>query len=178
MNLTVSVRPSAWQFVTFGSGGVGVGFFAASGGTIVLKSPAGNDISFYYGGAGAGLSAGLKIPRLGRVQIPTRGGPGTGSVGPTAVPSTGTIMVTGNVAGELTESDIQGCCAFVEAGGGLIVGGSGVALLAGCNPAWLAVPVIGPERFTNSARALIMMAGLNVGVQAQVGITASIGYLH
>ena len=174
LSLTITKR-SAWQFVTFGSGGVGIGFVAIAGGQVVLKDPSGSDHTYTYAGAGGGLSAGLKIPKIGKVQINTRAGSVTGSVGPTAFPSTGTVFLTDNAGSDLTESDIRGTCAFTEAGGGLIAGGSGVAMYVGVNPLLLAVPLYGIQLFLNSAKGVILMAGLNVGIQAQVGISGCVG---
>jgi hypothetical protein len=189
LSVTVT-KTSAWDFVTFGSGGVGLGYFAAEGGTIVLKNPStGIDESFYYGGAGVGLSAGLKIPKIGKVQINTKKGPLTGSGGPTAFPSTGTVLVTDACPGtDLTRSDIQGLCCFTEVGGGLIGGGSAAAMYIGLDPIRLAafagsvIPVIGmslaSQFFLASAKGMILMAGLNVGLQAQIGGAVYMGYLH
>lgn len=186
MSLSVKHK-SAWEFVTFGSGGISVGFFAAEGGTIVLKDPTtGNDVNFYYGGAGAGLSAGLKIPKIGKVQINTRKGPVTGSLGPTEFPSTGTFLVTDSCeTDELKLSDIQGLCAFGEVGGGLIAGGSACAMYVGLDPVRLlslaALPFAAPtaiQFYLNSAKGILLMAGLNVGLQAQIGAASYCGYLR
>jgi hypothetical protein len=176
LSLTVT-KESAWQFVTFGSGGVGLGYFAAGGGQVVLKSPSGTDSTFTYGGAGVGLSAGLKIPKLGKVQINTKKGGLTGSVGPMQMPSTGKVFLTDNASGELSESDIRGVCAFTEAGGGLLAGASGVAMYVGMNPFLMAIPVVGPQLFINSAKGIILMAGANIGIQAQVGISGCVGVI-
>jgi hypothetical protein len=86
-------HPSAWQFVTFGSGGVGVGFVAAGGGQVVLKDPSDVDQTFTYGGVGVGLSAGLKIPKLGKIKIPAP--KNTATAGPMAFPSTGAVFTFG-----------------------------------------------------------------------------------
>lgn len=190
--LTTTIKKkSAWDFVTFGSGGIGLEFFAAEGGTIVLTNPSTkNNESFYYGGAGVGLSAGLKIPKIGKVQIPTPKGGLTGSGGPTAFPSTGTVFVMDGCSGnDLTTSDIQGICCFVEVGGGIIVGGSAAAMLVGLDAARLlalgpATAVGGPvgsnlamQFLIASAKGLILMAGVNAGIQAQIGGAAYGGLL-
>ena len=76
MRLTTPIRKiSAWQFITFGSGGLSVGVLAGGGGQMILKAPSGTDQTFTYGGVGEGLSAGLKIPKLGKIQVPTPKGP-------------------------------------------------------------------------------------------------------
>ncbi|MFN7929740.1 MAG: hypothetical protein U0Y68_17710 [Blastocatellia bacterium] len=175
-------RQSAWQFVTFGSGGLSLGVVAAEGGTVVLRSPQSREETFYYGGAGVGLAAGLKIPRIGRVQINTPRGPLTGSGGPTAFPSTGSLFITASFDGsELSLSDIQGPCIFTEVGGGIIGGGSACAMYVGINPLTLpliSVPAFGPQLVLNSAKGLLLMAGLNVGLQAQIGGAVYFGYLR
>ncbi len=182
--LTIT-KQSDWEFVTFGSGGLSVGFFAAEGGTVVLKDLSGVERQFYYGGAGAGLSAGLKIPKIGKVRIKSRGGDVTGNVGPTAFPSTGSLYVTDNCSGsDLTESEIQGPCAFIDVGAGLIGGGSATGMAVGLNPLYLAALAAGPiapfagQLLISSAKGILLMAGLNVGIQAQIGGAALLGYLH
>ena len=183
--LTVK-KESAWEFVTFGSGGLSLGYFSAEGGTVVLKDLSGTDQQFIYGGAGAGLAAGLKIPKIGKVQVNTRKGPLTGNVGPTAFPSTGKLFVTDNCEGnDLTKTDIQGLCSFIEVGAGLIAGGSGVAMAVGLNPLYLASILGGPlaipfggHLLISSAKGVLLMAGVNVGIQAQIGGAAYLGYLH
>ncbi len=124
MGLALTIKKeSAWKFNTFGSGGLSVGFAAVSGGQVVLDDPSGNPITFTYGGAGGGLSAGLKIPKIGKLQIKTTKGGATGSAGPFAFPSTGALYVTDAFGGdELAKGDIQGLCAFIEVGGSAFLG--------------------------------------------------------
>lgn len=179
-------KQSAWEFVTFGSGGLSVGFVAAEGGTVVLKDLSGTERQFFYGGAGAGLSAGLKIPKIGKVRVKSRAGDITGNVGPTAFPSTGALFVTDNCEGsDLTESEIQGPCAFIDVGAGLIAGASATAMAVGLNPLYLAALAAGPvgaqlasQLMISSAKGVLLMAGANVGLQAQIGGAALLGYLH
>lgn len=183
MGLIVLIKKSsAWQFVTFGSGGLSLGLFSAAGGKVVLQSPTGIIKTFYYGGAGAGLSAGLKIPKIGKVQIKTIKGPLTGSGGPTEFPSTGKLLVTDSFQGEeLLVSDIQGPCIFTEVGGGIIAGASACAMYFGIDPlrlSLLGMPVIGAQLAINSAKGMLLMAGLNVGIQAQIGGAMYVGYLR
>ncbi len=183
MKLTASTnKPSSWKFVTFGSGGISVGFVAGSGGQVVLEDPSGANHTFTYGGVGAGLSAGLKIPKLGKIQIPTKKGPATGAVGPFSFPSTGSVFVADDLSGgELKKSDIQGLCMFGEVGGGLIAGASATGMFVGLDPLKLAlligVPGFGAQLFLNSAKGMVLMAGVNAGVQAQIGGAVYLGYL-
>ena len=50
-------RTSAWRFVTSSTGGVGVEFVVAEGGTLYFQYPAGKDVTFRYGAAGGGIGA-------------------------------------------------------------------------------------------------------------------------
>lgn len=165
---------SKWKFNTFGTGGVGVGFVAASGGTIVLDDPSGKSVDFWYGGAGAGVSIGLKIGKF-KVDLP-----GTATVGPKSFPSTGKMYVLDNLENdELSKDDIQGPCAFFEAGGGVVVGASGTAMYVGLDAKlmpMLALPGYG-QVFINSAKGLLLMAGVNEGFQAGAGAAGLVGYL-
>jgi hypothetical protein len=176
MGLGVNVKKkSGWEFVTFGGGGLSAGALlqgGVSGGTVVLKDLQGKEVSFYYGGAGVGIGGGLKLPKLGRVNLNNKGG----TLGPTAFPSTGTLYVTDQIAGDdVTQGDLQGLCCWVEVGGGLLVGASGTAMLLGMNPAYLALcatPVtmsVGTQLLAGSAKAVLLMAGINAGLQAGGG---------
>jgi hypothetical protein len=180
-------KPSAWQFVTSSTGGVGVAFLVVEGGALYLQDPAGNGVAFRYGSAGAGLSAGFKLPKIGKLQINGRG-VGAG-VAPAAFPNMGKLYVLNSFKNdELTISDIRGVCAFVEIGGGVVAGASGTAMLVGMNPMWLAaamatvtLPVAGAfaqTQLANSATGLLVMGGLNAGVQAGGGIGAYLGGLY
>jgi hypothetical protein len=183
-------KTSNWEFVTFGSGGLSLGVFAAEGGKVVLKNPVSRqEENFYYGGAGAGLALGLKLPKIGKVQINTRKGPLTAVGGPTAFPSKGTVLVTtGFVGDELTGNDIKGVCCFTEIGAGVIGGGSGCVMFVGLNP--LILSCFGSAQLLGglgtvavisillaSARGIILMAGANIGIQAQIGGAFYFGYL-
>jgi hypothetical protein len=60
---------SAWEYETSASGGIGIGLVAAEGGAIWLYDPKRLRQRFRYGGVGAGLSWGIKIPRVPKIQI-------------------------------------------------------------------------------------------------------------
>ena len=193
-------KESAWQFVTSSTGGVGIEFVAAEGGTLYFKDPGGAADYFVYGAAGAGLTYGFKLPKIGKlnVQIPKiRGKSVGGIVAPAAFPNAGKLYILDSFKGdELAESDIQGVCMFLEIGGGVIAGVSGTAMLVGMSPAWLAAavaasgasPIAGPiapianmyvwQRLTETATGLLVMGGLNVGVQAGIGGAAFLGGLY
>jgi len=176
-------KASSWQFETYGSAGLGLGFLAGTGGHVILKDTSGTPNSFWYGGLGAGLSAGLKLPKIGKFSIKTTRGPLTGSLGPGSFPSAGKLYMTDQFKGaEFKKSDIQGICAFVEIGGGIIAGSSGMAMLINLNPAFLVASLVSPlggaYLLLTSAKGILLMAGVNAGLQAQIGITGSLGYLH
>jgi len=176
---------SKWKFSTSSTGGLGVEFVAVEGGAIYLKDPAGALQTFYYGSAGAGAAWGAKLPKLGKIELRVRGKSVGGVIAPSALPNTGVVYVMDSFKGsELSRSDITGACIFVEVYGGLILGGSGTAMLLGVNPVWLAalaaMPLLaGPELIglVHSARGLLLMTGFNAGVIAGGGAGAFVGGL-
>lgn len=167
-------RKSAWAFQTSSSGGLGVEFVAVEGGSIYFKDPSGMTIVFRYGAAGAGIAAGLKLPKVGKLQIQIKGKTVGGAIAPAAFPNTGTLYVLDSFAGnELRRSDITGVCMFLEVGAGLIAGGAAYAMVLGMNPLYLAEMMAMPATMPiaeamllRSATSLLLMAGINVGVQA------------
>ena len=177
-------KDSAWQFVTSSSGGIGIEFVMAEGGTIMLKDPSGSPVNFTYGAAGAGLSAGLKLPKIGKlkVQPKIKGKTVGGGVAPAEFPNLGKLYILDWFQGdELKRSDITGVCAFAQVGGGLIGGGSAYAMVLGMSPLYLAAAVaastvpgnplalMAAKALLNSATSVLLMAGLNVGLQAGGG---------
>ncbi|HMF58463.1 MAG TPA: hypothetical protein VK619_19115 [Pyrinomonadaceae bacterium] len=200
-------KKSAWQFVTCEGAALSLGYVTASGGWILLSDPSKREVKFYYGGAGGGLSAQIKIPKIGKKQIDIP--PVTGAGSEAAFPSMGELFITTGFQGnELRKSDIEGTCAFVEIGIGVIAGVSGTLMLLGVDPFLLAkaaqqmghaVPItdkgtlatvdpnramstviedIGFRQLFNSARAVLRMGGINVGIQAGAGVSGCLGYLH
>jgi hypothetical protein len=177
-------KESAWQFVTSSSGGVGVEFVAAEGGSLTFDDPNGATVSFPYGAAGLGLSAGFKLPKIGKLQVD---GKSVGAaISPAAFPNAGKLYILDTFDGqELGRSDITGVCMFVEVAGGLVAGGYATAMLLGMDPGYLAAVAITPalinqiflEKLLNSATALLLMGGASVGVQAGGGIAAFVGGL-
>ena len=181
-------KESAWQFVTSSSGGIGVEFVLAEGGAIYLRDPSGGLVTFRYGAAGAGVAAGFKLPKIGKLQFRLRGKNVGAAVAPAAFPNVGKLYILDWFPGnELTRSDLTGVCMFAEAGGGLFVGGSGTAMLLGMSPAWWAgtlasAPLPPLMVYTNykmfqSATAVLLMAGINAGLMAGVGAGALVGGL-
>jgi hypothetical protein len=182
------VKPSAWQFVTSSSGGLGVEFVVVEGGMIYLQDPSGKNVSFLYGAAGAGLSAGFKLPKIGKLQINVKGKAVGGAVAPAAFPNMGKLYVLDTCpTDDLTQDAIRGVCLFAEIGGGLVAGVSGTAMIFGMSPTWLAaIAASGPMapltayfdyKLLQSATGILVMGGLNVGVQAGGGIGGFLGGL-
>ncbi|MEI6705690.1 MAG: hypothetical protein WCK96_01000 [Methylococcales bacterium] len=191
MKLNPIKKTSAWQFVTSSTGGIGVEFFAAEGGQIYLNDPSGSLRTFTYGVAGGGLSIGFKLPKIGKLQIPVKGASVGGVGAPASFPNTGCLYILSSFDGdELTYNDISGVCGLVEIGGGLIAGASSTAMLLGMNPKWMAATVVAMasplsqslmplayKKLIESATSLLLMAGVNAGVQGGAGIIGCTGYL-
>jgi hypothetical protein len=187
MAFTISIGgESKWKFKTFGTMGASVGDGPAAGissGLITLSDPEGKATDLYYGGIGVGLAGGFKF-KLGKIKIATpKVSP---NIAPTWFDSTGDVFVTSNCPGQdLKRNDFSGICAFVEVGGGIGVGYSGVALLAGMqgttnfweNLAGSMVPGALLYFMLTSARALIRMRGWNVGAQLGGGGIAYVGFM-
>lgn len=63
-NIPLPVNESRWQYQTASGGGLTVVMVAGSGGSIILRSPQGEDVSYRYGGVGvggAGLAHGCRV---------------------------------------------------------------------------------------------------------------------
>ena len=100
---------SAWKFQTSSSGGIGVEFVAAEGGSIILKDPSGAVVSFPYGGAGAGLTAGFKLPKIGKIALNVKGKSVGGVIAPSFFPNAGGLYVLDSFEGDdFKRSDITG----------------------------------------------------------------------
>lgn len=183
-------KESGWQFITSSSGGIGVEFLTAEGGAIYLSDPRKARQTFKYGAAGAGISCGLKLPKIGKIDLPKIKGKGVGGIAaPSAFPNAGKIYILDTFAGnELNRSDITGVCMFVEIGGGFGVGGSATGMILGMDAVWLAgtmatmevcgdLAILAARRLLESATAILVMAGLNAGLQAGAGGAAYLGAL-
>lgn len=181
-------KKSAWKFDTSGTGGVGIEFVAASGGTVVLDDPAGRETRFRYAAGGGGLSWGIrKVPKIGRLdtsKIDSRGISDhfSANVAPEPFWNHGAVYIMGGFRGdELTAEDFHGVCVVYDAGGGLILGYSGSVMLVGINPMGLVAMasgvigmLLGPGL---DPKAVILSRGWNVGPQASVGVTGQIGFM-
>ena len=191
-NIPIPVNESRWQYQTASGGGLTVALVAGSGGSIILRSPEGKDVSYRYGGVGVGAGFGARLPRFGKVNIQIKG-KSVGAAGAAeAFPSFGKVFVSDAlVSRDLAEDDITGPCMYTEVGGGLVVGGSATALLFGLDPKLLALSVAlnaSPatsliasgtvnRQLLQSAKGAVVMAGMNAGVQASGGAAIYMGYL-
>ncbi|WP_110946860.1 hypothetical protein [Pseudomonas bohemica] len=190
--IPLPVNASRWTYETASSGGLTVMFAAGSGGSITLKDPAGKTENFRYGGLGAGIGFGARLPRFGKVNIAIKGKSVGGAGALEAFPSTGAVFVSDAIANrDLTRDDITGVCVFMEVGGGLIAGISGTAMLFGLDPKLLAISlavnatpvgaVLGPlvmqRHLLQSAKGAVVMGGVNAGLQAGGGGAIYLGGL-
>lgn len=181
LSIPIPVNESKWLYQTASGGGLTVALVAGSGGSIILRSPQGKDVSYRYGGLGVGAGFGARLPRFGKVNIQVKGKSVGGAGAAEAFPSTGKVFVSDALrSSDLTEDDITGPCMYTEVGAGLVVGGSATALLFGLDPKLLAMAVAlnsSPvtsiiassrvnEQLMRSAKGALVMAGMNAGVQA------------
>ncbi|WP_339477727.1 MULTISPECIES: hypothetical protein [unclassified Pseudomonas] len=191
-NIPLPVNESRWQYQTASGGGLTVVMVAGSGGSITLRSPQGEDVSYRYGGVGVGIGFGARLPRFGKINIQIKGKSVAGVGAAEAFPSTGKVFVSDAMANrDLTSDDITGPCMYTEVGVGLVVGGSATALLFGLDPKLLALSVAlssNPatsiiasttvnRQLARSAKGAVVMAGVNAGVQAGGGAAIYMGYL-
>ena len=52
LSIPIPVNESKWLYQTASGGGLTVALVAGSGGSIILRSPQGKDVSYRYGGLG------------------------------------------------------------------------------------------------------------------------------
>lgn len=175
-------KRSKWEFNTSSTGSLGAGFFAGEGGKIYLNDPQGVMRTFTYGTVGVGLSAGLKLPKIGKVDLNGL----TGTLAPASFPNTGSIYLSQDFKGDdLTADDIRGVCAIAEVAGGFVGGGSASAICLGVSEKWFCAGKLQCDmpldfvqaRLIETARAYLFVAGLSVGFQFGGGVSGMIGYL-
>jgi hypothetical protein len=178
VQFTLNVKESKWTFKTSATGGVGIGFAAASGGLIRLRDPSGNLVDFHYGSFGAGLSWGGKLPKIPKLpKINLKGKTATGST--VDFDSIGLIYMTGaSGADELTIDDFRGPCITLEAGGGLVAGIGGTIFCLGVNPLLLAMGTQAVGLAISSTKAIVLVGGVNIGAQIGGGVSAGLGYFR
>ncbi|WLG96711.1 hypothetical protein [Pseudomonas sp. FP198] len=191
-NIPIPVNKSRWTYQTASGGGLTVVMVAGSGGSIILRSPEGEDISYRYGGVGVGAGVGARLPRFGKINIQIKGKSVSGAGAAESFFSIGRVFVSDALADrDLTSDDITGPCMYTEAGFGLVGGVSGTALLFGLDPKLLALSVAlssNPatsliasatvsRRLALSAKGALLMGGVNAGLQAGGGAAIYMGYL-
>ncbi|BCD84988.1 hypothetical protein PSm6_13950 [Pseudomonas solani] len=192
MPIPLPVNPSRWGYVTASGGGLTVAFVAGGGGSITLRSPSGENVALRYGGLGAGVGFGAKLPRFGKVDIKIKGKSVGGTGAAEAFPSDGAVFVADDLVDrDLTRDDITGPCMYVEVNAGVAVGVAGTAMLFGLDAKLLAAvmlmnasPVtsltVSPmltRQLMQSARGALLMGGANLGIQAGAGGAVYIGAL-
>jgi hypothetical protein len=180
--------PSKWSYDTSAGVGVGAGFVAVGSGYVDLKDPQGQGNRFFYSVFGGGLS-------LGVTQM--QGGSVAGSLAD--FPSYGAIGILGSFGGtELQRQDIAGLCLSIEVSGAYFIGGTATAMLLGIpqvdveQDTWSTLIQFGTligagesavealdyfDVIRNSAKAFLIMTGINAGIQMGGGVTGNIGYL-
>ncbi|MDN6859250.1 hypothetical protein QO207_21875 [Pseudomonas sp. CAN2814] len=185
--IPISMRRSHWEYTTGTSGGASFMFVAGGGGQLKLKNPQGQEEKFGFGGIGVGAGFGARLPKIGKVNLNIRG-KSVGATGATEdFPATGVVFVSDALRDrDLTRDDITGACAYVEVGGGVGIGYSGMVMLLGLDARLLALTLAmmstgGVHRFLpdllKSARGALHMRGANVGVQAGGGGAIYVGGL-
>ena len=111
---------SQWTYNTGATGAAGLAVIAASGGAVHLSDPVGKIHRMLFGGLGAGLSLGFRIPRMPSPKVRGNALAGAGSV--TDFPSGGRIMRSDKLGRELQRGDFRGAVLFVEGGVAGLVG--------------------------------------------------------
>ena len=179
---------SKWSFDTSGTGGLAIGVLAAEGGVIKLIDPGQHLVNLRLAAIGAGISAGLKLPKIGKLPVPKiRGKESGGALAPTFFPNAGWIWKTSACqTPDLTHDDFCGPVIFGEVGASIIVAGAGDAMLLGIDKilfaemlATAATPIgtIMSDRALSSAKAVLVSAGVAVSPSAQVGAAIFNGYI-
>lgn len=170
-------RPSDWIFKTSNGGGLSVGLFGGEGGTITLGEPkTGRLVVFRYAAVGVGLSAGFKLPKLGKLQLPGL----TGSS--ESFTSVGKVYMSGQFhKPELSVDDISGGCTFIELSAGVAWGEAGYAMVFGMNTAQFLRALLasgsGAIFADDTSTGILLFRGTNFGLQAGGGITSYAGIL-
>jgi outer membrane protein OmpA-like peptidoglycan-associated protein len=189
-------KPSAWTYHTSAGAGAGMGFAATEEGSIYLKSPQGQVVTYHYSADGLGASVGLKIPGGGKLEI--RGKGLTGTLATEANLSGGVIYILETFKGdELSSRDFLGNCFFIELAAGFGFGANAVAMIMGMPPRDVtrglleefiidtslppaAVNELNKHGVTDTlgiqnAKAILLMAGMNSGAQAFYGGNIMLG---
>jgi hypothetical protein len=167
---------SAWEFKTSNSGGLGVGVVAAEGGSVTLVDPnSGRLVKAYYGSVGAGISLGVKLPKLGRGHLPGMSGSSE------ELPSHGSVYLSRSFGGkDLVLTDFNGACCFLELAFGLVWGNARYAMTFGMNPAALVAGTLNGHAMSyalETAKGHLVFDGWSFGLQAGAGVTGFMGMI-
>jgi hypothetical protein len=180
----LALRPSRWTFETSAGRGASLGPFAMSEGMFVLYDAAQIMRKFEYAGLGVGRSMAigslLHVPRINLPQITIKGEVLGGAGSTIDFDSYGTVFMTDAIGPrrELTPHDLEGGAVYVEGALGYLFGIGGSIMLAGMPRHMLQLSIASPV-FINlamkHAKAVVLMAGNNAGIQDSVGFNAMIG---
>jgi outer membrane protein OmpA-like peptidoglycan-associated protein len=197
--VAVRVRDtSKWTYDTSESRGASVAIVAAETGKLILKTPAGQRFAFDFAAVGAGASFGFKLPGIGKLQ---NGGVSVSANYSSQANTSGGIVYTLDSfhGKELEPRDFTGFCLLIEIGAGFVAGVNGAAMICHLTPRDLIEGI--PQEFLidtavgqfgadvlnkagitdklgiQNATAVILMYGLNQGLQAFAGGTAYLGYV-
>ncbi len=187
MNMFKPVRKSDWKFNTSGTGGLGIGLFVIAGGELRLDDPDGQTRVLRYGGAGVGMSVGVRrLPKLGRFVDPKGlSDSAGGAIAPESFPNGGIVYVMeGCRTNDLIMDDFKGICIYYDIGIGVVAGYAAQGMLMNCDRVAFAClmsgnPVLSEIAFINGLRphAMLLSWGPNIGLQANAGVSESAGYV-
>lgn len=181
---------SAWTFDTSATGGVGLEFIAVQGGSIWLKDPRQASVRLRMLAAGAGLTYGLKLPKIGRLPSPKIGGKAVGgAIGPKFFPSAGLIWKTAACRGQdLVHDDFCGPVVFIEGGASLVaVAGAVDLMLLGFDKMAYAESLAGVgmsvpglegllvDRALSTVKAVMLCGGISATFGANLGVAGMTG---
>ncbi len=103
--------------MTSGTGGLNVDIFAAAGSSIDFLDPSHKQRNFRFGGPGVGAGIGLKLPKVGKLEIRLEklGKAIGGVVAPKVFPNAGSLYMTPFFSGrELAAADLRGLCIVID----------------------------------------------------------------
>ena len=170
------IRRSKWEFNTSNGAGLSMGIVGAEGGSVTLKDPQGKPTVFYYGAVGAGLSVGVKLPKLGKIKLP-------GLTGSSEQFTSGGLLYMSPMFSrdELTVDDINGGCMFLEVGAESLGEVPRTPWAFGMNEAAMFSGILQPALLIHAlstAVGYMVFAGTNYGLQAGLGVSEFVGVMH
>jgi outer membrane protein OmpA-like peptidoglycan-associated protein len=188
---------SGWTYDTSNSSGMSVAVVATENGKIILKSPSGQRYAFDYTAVGAGASMGFKLPGIGKLSLD---GKLSANFALQANTSGGQVYILESFKGqELAAGDITGFCLLLELSVAMVRGITGAAMICHLSPRDLrdglleefvidssvspmVADILNKAGITDAlgiqgATSVILMYGINQGLQAFAGGTAYLGYV-